>query len=44
MSAPNQVSFLPDDYLARKAQQRTNIICAMLFLIVITLPFAADRQ
>jgi Tfp pilus assembly protein PilN len=34
MSAPNQLSFLPDDYLARKAQRRTNAICAILFLIV----------
>jgi Tfp pilus assembly protein PilN len=34
MSAPNQLSFLPDDYLARKAQRRTNVICATLFLIV----------
>lgn len=33
MSAPNQLSFLPDDYLARKAQRRTNIICAALFLV-----------
>ena len=41
MSAPNQVSFLPDDYLARKAQQRTNIICALLFLVVmVTIGFA----
>lgn len=35
MSAPNQLSFLPDDYLARKAQRRTNVICATLFLIVL---------
>jgi Tfp pilus assembly protein PilN len=34
MSAPNQLSFLPDDYLARKAQRRTNVICATLFVIV----------
>src|SRR4051812_41874015 len=34
MSAPNQLSFLPDDYLARKVQRRTNVICATLFLIV----------
>src|SRR4051812_8497193 len=31
---PNELSFLPDDYLERKAQRRTNAICAMLFLIV----------
>jgi Tfp pilus assembly protein PilN len=34
MSAPNQLSFLPDDYLERKAQRRTNVICAALFLTV----------
>jgi Tfp pilus assembly protein PilN len=34
MSAPNQLSFLPDDYLELKAQRRTNVICAILFLIV----------
>src|SRR5437870_2031923 len=35
-AAPNQLSFLPDDYLAQKAQRRTNIFCAVLFLIVMT--------
>jgi Tfp pilus assembly protein PilN len=34
MSAPNQVSFLPEDYLDRKAQRRTNVICAILAAIV----------
>jgi hypothetical protein len=34
MSAPNQLSFLPDDYLARKLQRRTNVICASLFVVV----------
>jgi Tfp pilus assembly protein PilN len=34
MDAPNQVSFLPDDYLERKAQRRSNVICAALFLVV----------
>src|SRR5882724_7383292 len=34
MASPNQLSFLPDDYLERKAQRRTNAICAGLFLIV----------
>lgn len=34
MSSPNELSFLPDDYLARKLQHRTNVICAMLFLVV----------
>ncbi|HZZ44054.1 MAG TPA: PilN domain-containing protein [Tepidisphaeraceae bacterium] len=33
MNAPNQLSFLPDDYLARKVQRRTNVICATLFLV-----------
>jgi Tfp pilus assembly protein PilN len=33
MSAPNQLSFLPDDYLQRKAQRRANTICATLFLL-----------
>lgn len=34
MASPNELSFLPDDYLARKAQRRTNVICALLFMIV----------
>src|SRR4051812_47461837 len=33
-SSPNELSFLPDDYLERKAQRRTNAICAVLFLVV----------
>jgi Tfp pilus assembly protein PilN len=33
-SSPNQLSFLPDDYLERKAQRRTNVVCAILFLMV----------
>lgn len=33
MSSPNQLSFLPDDYLERKARRRTNVICAGMFLI-----------
>ncbi len=36
MNAPNQLSFLPDDYLARKAQHRTNLICATLFVVMIS--------
>ena len=32
--SPNELSFLPDDYLERKAQRRTNAICAVLFLVV----------
>jgi Tfp pilus assembly protein PilN len=35
MSAPSELSFLPDDYLERKAQRRTNFICAVLFLFVV---------
>jgi Tfp pilus assembly protein PilN len=34
-AAPNQLSFLPDDYLVRKAQHRTNLICASLFVVMI---------
>ena len=34
--SPNELSFLPDDYLERKAQRRTNAICASLFLIVMS--------
>jgi Tfp pilus assembly protein PilN len=34
MSVPNELSFLPDDYLERKSQRRTNAICAILFLVV----------
>src|SRR5690349_8895383 len=35
MSAPNQLSFLPDDYLDLKRQQRTNAICATLFALLV---------
>ena len=35
-AAPNELSFLPDDYLERKARRRTNAICAVLFCIVIS--------
>jgi Tfp pilus assembly protein PilN len=34
MSSPNQLSFLPEDYLETKRQRRTNVICAALFLVV----------
>lgn len=34
MPSPNELSFLPDDYMERKLQRRTNVICAMLFFIV----------
>src|ERR1041384_23474 len=33
-SSPNQLSFLPDDYLERKARRRTKVICAVLFLFI----------
>jgi hypothetical protein len=36
MATPSQLSFLPDDYLERKAQRRTNVVCAVLFLLVIS--------
>ena len=35
MGAPNELSFLPDDYLERKQRRRTNAICAILFCVVI---------
>lgn len=34
MISPSQLSFLPDDYLERKARSRTNLVCAVLFLVV----------
>jgi Tfp pilus assembly protein PilN len=34
MSSPNQLSFLPDDYLETKRQRRTNVVCAALFLAI----------
>jgi len=36
MTSPNQLSFLPDDYLHRKVQRRSNVICAALFVVVMT--------
>ena len=36
MSSPNQLSFLPDDYLETKRQRRTNVICAGLFLLIMS--------
>jgi Tfp pilus assembly protein PilN len=41
MAAPNQLSFLPDDYLERKQRRRTNAICATLFVVVVGSVFAA---
>jgi len=38
MGAANQLSFLPDDYLQRKAQRQSNIICAALaFVVIVTI-------
>jgi Tfp pilus assembly protein PilN len=34
MGAPNELSFLPDDYLERKARRRANALCAGLSVIV----------
>src|SRR5881398_2676207 len=48
MGAPNQLSFLPEDYLELKAQRRTNVICAVLFVAVIggimSVFYASDKQ
>ncbi len=32
----DNLNFLPEDYLQKKAQQRTNIICLILFVVVIS--------
>jgi Tfp pilus assembly protein PilN len=34
MGAPNELSFLPDDYLERKATRRANALCAGLSVVV----------
>ena len=36
MAAPNELSFLPDDYLARKASRRANALCAGLSVVVMS--------
>jgi Tfp pilus assembly protein PilN len=33
MSAPNELSFLPEDYLEQKYTRRANALCVLLFLI-----------
>ena len=33
MRTPQELSFLPDDYLERKAQRRANALCAILFIL-----------
>ena len=35
MSGPNQLSFLPDDYLERKARRRANVLCALGAMLVL---------
>src|SRR3954469_22142050 len=41
MNAPNELSFLPEDYLENKAQRRANVICAILFLVtMVSIGFA----
>lgn len=41
MNSPNELSFLPDDYLENKAQRRANVICAILFLVtMVSIGFA----
>jgi Tfp pilus assembly protein PilN len=35
MSNSNQLSFLPDDYLERKARRRANILCGALAVVVL---------
>lgn len=47
MTSPNQLSFLPDDYLERRRQRRTNMIFSVLFVVVIgsiTAAFLLDEQ
>lgn len=34
MTAPNELSFLPDDYLEQKGKRRANIVCAILVVLV----------
>lgn len=34
MAAPNELSFLPEDYLERKARRRANILCGALSVVV----------
>ena len=34
MSSPNELSFLPEDYLEQKARRRANAICGLLLMVV----------
>ena len=36
MASPNQLSFLPDDYMEKKLRRRTNAILGTLFLVVVS--------
>jgi len=41
MSSPNQLSFLPDDYLDGKRQKRTNIALSIVFVLILSAVVAA---
>src|SRR5436309_15856953 len=36
MASPNQLSFLPEDYMEKKLRRRTNAIMGTLFLVVVS--------
>jgi len=36
MSSPNQLSFLPDDYLDGKRQKRTNVLLSIVFVLILS--------
>ena len=40
MNAPNELSFLPDDYLEQKYTRRANVVCVLLFLLTAGAIFA----
>ena len=44
MGNSNQLSFLPDDYLERKARRRANILCGVLAVIVLGVIVAAFQH
>src|SRR5690348_228795 len=35
MSAPNELSFLPEDYLEQKYTRRANAVCILMFLLTV---------
>ena len=43
MSAPNELSFLPEDYLEQKYNRRANIVCGLLFAMVLGVVGAGYR-